>query len=304
MMKPVIVSLLLLFSAVTLGFTQGQGGGVYMEDNASCIGSVVYENRAVNGFGVAGGDGLLLNATVVGNLKLHQDTTDIVPGNIYCANGDIVDTLAYKKRVKKDAIGVVYWVGGNLNNEGAVVALQETTGSWGELDGLNICQDLENGEEVTASGGSLYYMKDTACYGNTKKMYEKAMESSNNRELYRAGYYCYTYQALRQSAGHPVRWCLPVYMHIRRIFGMLPVIESTLNFLKKEHQGESDFSIDFFINKREVNCWYWSSDDYVAGLYEHALMINFKTGANGKGTEANTLKNAKNNIRPIFLYQL
>lgn len=303
-MKPVIISLLLLFMTVTLGFTQGQGGGVYMEDNASCIGSVVYENQAVDGFGVAGGNGILLNATVVGNLKLRQDTTDIVPGNIYCANGDIVDTLTYKKRVKKDAIGVVYWVGGDLKNKGAVVALQETTGSWGDLTGLNICKDLENGQEVAASGVSLYYMKDTACYGNTKKMYEKAMESSNNRELYRAGYYCYTYQALRQSAEHPVRWCLPVYMHIRRIFGMLPVIESTLNFLKKEHRSESDFIIDFFINKQVADCWYWSSDDYVGGLTRYALMINFKTGANGKSTEANTLKTAKNNIRPIFLYQL
>lgn len=302
-MKYSITGLILLLMLSKLAFSQGQGGGVYLDDSGSCIGSVIHSNQAQEGFGVAGGDGLLLNSTVINNERLQQDTTKVAPGDIYCANGDIVDTATYKMRTVKDAIGVVYWVSGDpkaIYPKGAVVALDETQGSWGLLGQLNIAKDWVGSSAYRA----YFYMKDTACYGNTQKLYDEAIKSLNNQNAYKAGFYCYNYQAVRQIPEHPVRWCLPVYMHLRRLFGTLPNVEAALRCLKKVHQSESGFSIDFLSDKQIDYCWYWSCDDGVNGFdVDHVWMVNFITGANGEMASGVTLKTKSDNyIRPVFLY--
>lgn len=299
-MKYLTLSLFLWWMFPALVFSQGQGGGVYIDDNGSCVGSVIHGNQAQDGFGVAGGEGVLLNTTVIGNEELKQNVKAVVPGDIYCANGDIVDTVAYKKRANKDAIGIVFWVSGDpkaIYPKGAVIALKETQGSWGIAGGFSIAAGWPESEVQ-----SYFYLKDTACYGNTRKLYEEAIKSSNNQTIYRAGFYSYTYQATGQIAEHPVKWCLPVYMYLRRLFGVLPGVESSLRCLLKQHQGESDFNIDLFSDKEEAKCWYWSCDDGGPRNY-NVWMVNFKTGLNGQmGTVGVSLKNMSHNVRPMFLY--
>ena len=119
---------------------------------------------------------------------------------------------------------------------------------------------------------------------------------------YRAAYYSYTYQAVRQIAENPVKWCLPAYMYLRRLFGVLPVVESSLKCLEKVHQGEGDFNIDLFLDKSEANSWYWSCDDGGV-VYSNVWMVNFATGLNGEmGSVGEALKTKNHNIRPMFLY--
>lgn len=301
-MKYSIVYIFLLLTAFHSAFSQGQGGGVYIDNNGSCIGSVIHKNQAQEGFGVAGGDGLLLNSTVVGNEPLKQDTTKIVPGDIYCANGEIVDATTYKKRATKDAIGIVFWVSGDpkaIYPKGAVVALDETQGSWGLSGGLTI-----SGDWGMSDLRRHFHLKDTACYGNTQKLYNEAMKSQNNKIAYKAGFYCYTYQAVRQIRENPVKWCLPVYKYLRRLFGVLPNVEATLKFLQEEHLGESDFKVDLFSDKPADHSWYWSSDDGLdALLSNYAWTVNFVTGSSGPMNSGETLKTKSDNyIRPMFLY--
>ncbi len=47
-MRAVVISIL-LFACLTESRGQGIGGGVYLEDNALCIGSVVRNNQALDG---------------------------------------------------------------------------------------------------------------------------------------------------------------------------------------------------------------------------------------------------------------
>lgn len=299
-MKYLISFLFLLFLFPAVALAQGQGGGIYIDDNGSCIGSVIYGNQAQDGFGVAGGDGILLNTTIAGNEELKQNTKSVIPGDIYCANGDIVDTAAYKKRAVKDAIGIVYWISGDpkaVYPQGAVIALDETQGSWGLTGGVSIAAGWPESDMK-----SYFYLKDTACYGNTRKLYDEAVKSASNQVAYRAAYYSYTYQAVRQIAENPVKWCLPAYMYLRRLFGVLPVVESSLKCLEKVHQGEGDFNIDLFLDKSEANSWYWSCDDGGV-VYSNVWMVNFATGLNGEmGSVGEALKTKNHNIRPMFLY--
>ena len=298
-MKYLILFLFLMFVLLIPAFSQGQGGGIYIDDNGSCIGSVIHGNQAQDGFGVAGGNGLLLNTTVIGNEELKLNTKSVVPGDIYCANGDIVDTATYKERTTKDAIGIVFWVSGDpkaIYPKGAVVALEEAEGSWGMTGGLSIAGGWPEDELKI-----YFHLKDTACYGNTRKLYDEAMKSASNQAIYKAGYYGYTYQAVRQTSENEIQWCLPVYMHLRRLFGVLPRVESSLKCLQKEHQGEGDFKIDFFSGKMETTCWYWSCND--GGTNNNVWIVNFVTGLNGAmGTVGEALKSKIHYIRPIFLY--
>lgn len=284
----------LLFCGICEGFAQGLGGGVYLRTNAKCIGSVVYDNQAQDGFGVGGGDAFLVNTTVAGNKKIVQDTTRIAPGYIYCADGEIVDTAEYKKRSRTDAIGIVYWIRGDVNAvypKGAVVALQEQGGKrWGHVDVLHI------GEQYLAQEWKAFaYMKDTACYGNTRKMEEKFRAGYS---AFEAGHYCYNYTARGQELSNP-RWCMPVYLHLRRIFSALPAVDASLKFLKRQHPG---WEIHVISGKAKENAWYWSTNDGLSGEKNSACAVNFITGEIGKNGQIESEKGTGHYVRPIFIY--
>lgn len=283
------------------GWAQGKGGGIYLKDNASCIGSVVYNNQAEDGFGVGGENATVLNVTVVGNEPIKQDSTRTAPGYIYCANGDIVDTTDYKARTEKDAIGIVFWVRGDwtaLDQKGAVVALEEGFYSWGTVDGLEVTAMYQDEE-----WGAFAYLKDTACYRHTADMEEMY---KTYRE-FEAGHYCYHFEAeMQQEAGlTSPRWCMPTYLYLKRIFGVLPIVEHTLEFLKRVHlqSGKSIRIRSFTEGKNRNDCWYWSADDGMTeSMSRYAYIVNFMTGSMGAFTETQSEKTSKNYTRPIFIY--
>lgn len=285
---------ILFLSGICEVYAQGKGGGIYLHNDAKCIGSVIYYNQAEDGFGVAGGNAAVVNTTVIGNIKIVQDTSRISPGYIYCADGEIVDTVAYRQEGRTNAIGIVFWVRGDVNAtypKGAVVALQEKNNlSWGSPNILNINGQYEGEEWYGVS-----FLKDTACYGNTLKIEEKYKEGYNTFE---AGHYCYTYTAPGQEAGNP-HWCMPVYLYLRRIFSALPAIEASLDFLQRCHP---DWKIDAISGKDSYNAWYWSSNDGASGEKDQVCVVNFVTGAMGQKGSLEAAKNGKNNVRPVFVY--
>lgn len=289
------VSLLLLLWLGTEGYTQGKGGGIYLRNDSKCIGSIVYGNQAQDGFGVGGENAALVNTTIIGNEKILQDTTRITPGYIYCADGEILDTTTYKKEGRTNAIGIVFWVRGDMHAvypKGAVVALEESVKKWGANDVL-IISDQYGGEVWQGYA----FLKDTACYGNTFKMEEMYRKGWTDFE---AGHYCYHYKASRQEGNLP-QWCMPVYLYVRRIFSTLTAIEASLDFLKRCHP---DWKIQKFSRNSESGAWYLSSDDGVSdsGDKNQVSVVNFVTGAMGKHGSIECFKGTSSNVRPVFVY--
>lgn len=299
-----------LFIALFIGLAageavaQGLGGGVWLEDGASCVGSVIHKNLAKEGFGVAGKNGTLLNCSVTDNQELVDKSYFPRPGDIYCANGDLVDRNTYKARAVKDAIGIVFWINGDPDcryPQGAVVALdaQEKL-SWGDAS-LSIC-----GPVLDEWGGVLEpeasnFLKDTACYGNTQKMEQKWTAGNL---MYEAGHFCWIYKAYYQlnnpqaeTAG--IRWCMPVLQYLRRLAVALPDVEQTLEALKITN---GEIGIKDFVDSDANESNYWSSDDgSTDGTQGTAWYVNFKTSCTFLGDTYGG-KGYKNWVRPIFLY--
>lgn len=305
-MKKWVLIFIVLASTELLAWGQGHGGGIWLEDGASCLGTIIYKNTAKDGFGVAGQDGILLNSTVVENTKYKPENYYPKPGDIYCADGDIVDGETYKKRTKKNAIGVVYWINGNpdiLYPQGAVVALggQERC-QWGDPNASEYTWLLY--DKITETNDTRYAQKDTACYGNTYWMVNKYKEYGN--KLFEAGYYCWTYKAYYQKntpdeATKNIRWCMPTLTYLKRMMVVSPELMNTLSIIKQTNP-ELIPTCDDFVSEEEDNAYYWSADDgYTDYFSAWAWCVNFKSGSCNLD-ETHTLKNQKNLVRPIFIY--
>ena len=61
-----------LFSGVRSWGQTIEGGGVYLETGARMINSLVTGNKAKEGYGIAGGDAVLLNCTVCRNFSVRE----------------------------------------------------------------------------------------------------------------------------------------------------------------------------------------------------------------------------------------
>ena len=287
---------------------QGQGGGVWLEDGAEGLGLVIYNNQAKEGFGVAGGKATLLNCTIYGNKAYLDDIHFPIPGDIYCADGEIVNPETYKNRAVKNAIGVVYWVNTDPNENayprGAVVALdgQEQT-KWGN-NSLWICKgepldpwgdpDDEFADYEAITG---LFLLDTACYGNTAQMVKR------DPAIFEAGHYCWNYKAYYQlnqahQATQNRRWCMPTLSFLRRMILTLPEVKTTLEFLKTTN---AEINIQDFKDQNEKLADYWSSDDGNAQVDKgFAFNVSFCTGQMDLRERGN--KSSKRWVRPIFLY--
>lgn len=301
MLRSFFMVLFFLLVAAGVSLAQGLGGGVWLENGASCVGTIIHNNQSREGFGVAGEDGVLLNCSVIGNKGIVDKTFFPEPGDIYCANGDVVDWDAYGKRATKDAIGVIFWINGDPDcpyPQGAVVSLDQLTTkhSWGD-ETLAICAPGtdESGyeEEIVPS----IFLKDTSCYGNTKKMEEKWLQGKN---LFEAGHFCWNYKAYyqlnnAQDATRDIGWCLPVLQYLRRLAMVRGEVKKTLVLLKTTNPG---IGISMFDESDENDSNYWSSDDGNSqGTSIFGFCVNFKTGCTNVW-----LKGDKNWTRPIFLY--
>ena len=294
--KAIFFLCVLLFCSNKFVVAQGSGGGVWLEDDASCIGSIIFKNQANDGFGLAGGDGILLNTTIVDNKEVVLDSIKIKPGDIYCANGDIVDTLAYERRDNKDAIGVVFWINRDkkvVYPKGAVVSLNgQKEKSWG-TEVLHVCKPTDQEIESSAYCSKAY--KDTACYTTTRRMYDMY---EGGQEEFEAGYWCWGYQFQDSN----FQWCLATLTYLRRMFLVLDNLQATINYLKGKHPR---WEIQFFFDSNISDSYYWSSSDSPFIEYpEYAFCVNFRSGGivSYKKNGLEGLKSTKQLVRPIFLY--
>lgn len=295
MLKFIFLMLFLIPVCVIAGRAQGLGGGVWLEDGASCTGTVIYNNLAREGFGVAGKNGILLNCSVSGNKGIVDKSSFPKPGDVFCANGDIVDRVTYEKRATKDAIGVVFWINGDTDTPyplGAVIALEQSPQklSWGDWS-FSICAPKVD-EDIKPS----IFLKDTSSYQNTAAL-EKQWQSNKNFE---AGHFCWNYKAYYQknnpqAATEKIRWCLPVLQHLRRLAMMREEVKKTLLLLET---ANPEIGVIKFDESDENVSNYWSSDDgnSIATVGD-AFYVNFQTGC-----MKSCSKLEKNWTRPIFLY--
>lgn len=289
---------------VELSFTclaQGQGGGIWLEDNAFSIGNVIYNNLAKDGFGVAGGNGVLLNCSVVENELLAESDYYPKAGDIYCADGDIVSIEAYKSRADKNAIGIVFWVNADQTvtyPKGAVLALTgQVQKRWGDYT-LWISEPKTQEEE---DDKTVIPLRDTACYTNTKRMYNLYQAGKTE---FAAGYHCWTYH----FDGQPdqIQWCMPTLTFLRRLFQVKMDVKQTIQELQTLHPA---WGVQGFEDDMILTAYYWSLDDRVDETENgFAFCINMKNGVlASKGGINPSDAGAKGNanwVRPIFIYGL
>lgn len=303
MWKVIILTGVLLGTVGFSGYAQGKGGGIWLEDGASCIGTLIYKNQATDGFGVAGQNGILLNCTVTQNSSHAVDVYYPKPGDIYCSNGDIVDREAYRNRTQKDAVGIVFWLNGDPDvtyPKGAVVSLDgQIRCKWG-LEDVSYWLLLPYVDE-----GSGFPKQDTGCYRNTWQL-EKWWQE-NGGYYFEAGHHCWNYKAYFQT-NHPheatknIRWCMPTLKFLSAIMIELPEIIRSLEVVKETHPIQVDDFV-YLLADQEL-AYYWSADDAISEfLASFAWVVNFYNGhCTDDKNVSYTRKEYENLVRPIFLY--
>lgn len=142
MIQKIKILLLLLSSFVFLSVVYSQtaeGGGVYIRNNGKLINSIVTNNYAVTGFGVAGTAGEVINSTIKDNFYLK--TSIVNPGDLffddgvvytpqYDTNGNLVFPEGYSA---SNVVGVCFWSNTNNNymdGRSWIVAVDESNTIW------------------------------------------------------------------------------------------------------------------------------------------------------------------------------
>lgn len=278
-----IVWVIGLFSGVRCWGQSAEGGGVYLETGAKMINSLVTDNKAKEGYGIAGGDAVLLNCTVCRNLSEKDLRSGIQPGDIFCATGEVVDLTTYQGRAEKDAIGVVFWVNSDVfafRSRLYVMALEEAVKTWG-TKGVRLSSKYKNNP-----------LLDTACYGATAEILEKDPVAE-------AAAYCNGYRVTGQPAG--VRWCFPAGYQLMAMYIAWPAVDRTLKGLAAISPGRGIMPLS-----EEV---YWCASTNQDAANEDAWVINFGNpdrdnyGTSGAAVRGETTTRDKQfRVRPVFVY--
>lgn len=272
------ILLFLLAAFPLLAQEKGVGGGVYLEDGAVLSNCVVYNNRASDGYGVAGGDASVINTTVVENGVARLKVKDVRLGDVYCRDGACVTTADYAATGRTDAIGVVFWVDpaqAGKEQQILVMALRESKQKWYSSAGkisIDVLTDIRT------------ILRDTACYRHQAKM----LAFKKSSQLL-AGQYCYTFG---EQAGHPanIRWCLGTVCQYSRMAFYREKLNETLAFLKERHP---DQNIDLLSKE-----FYWTSTECgnaPTALIDRACAVDFEATS----FQSDKKKNEECCVRPI-----
>lgn len=272
-----------LFTEVCCWGQTAQGGGVYLETGAKMINSLITGNKAKDGYGISGGDAVLLNCTVYRNFSDKDLRSGVYPGDIFCATGEIVDLTTYESRAEKDAIGVVFWVNSDVfvsRGRFYVMALEEALKSWG-TKGVMLSSKYKDNP-----------LSDTACYGVTAEILEKDPTSE-------AALYCSDFRVNGEPEG--IRWCFPASYQMMAMYAAWPAVDKTLNALKVLSPGR-----EIMLLSEDV---YWCATSCQDAKNEDAWVINFGHGdRDSYGTAGavlrgeSTTRDKKFRVRPIFVY--
>lgn len=248
------------------GFAQ-RGGGVYAEDGAKMVGTVVVENRAMeDGFGIYGGNGVSLLNCTVGNNEAGQVERQFRTGDIYCEDGNIVTLQEYEAVGRSNAAGVVFWVNSDyyaVHSRAYIVALRQEKKVWGE----------------SAAADYEYAVFDTASYAGTAALLPGS----------EAARYCREYVAGGMPAGI---WQMPAAYQLSCLFGARIEVERTFNWLKAKGVAVDDF-------EEEI---YWSTTKF-SPIYSWGF--DFTALAGGNLSNKGITYKAKTEscwVRPVLAY--
>lgn len=265
-----------IFFFCRAGAQTKEGGGVWIEDGGKIVSSLVFSNRAADGFGIAGGNGVVLNCTVTENRETENLKTGWKPGDILCADGSVVDTVAYKSRAVHDAVGVIFWVNSNVYSHqprAYVVALREEEKKWGT-----------NGMVGT---GYAYAVEDTACYTRTAQLVAQG-------EGMEAAVWCNDFRASGQSGDW--KWALPAGYQLAALFVNSEMVNKVLMLLQKYDPAVQ-------LMEKEM---YWSSSEVPEnGEIAWLMSFSYSEAAFEPGTflgDNYALRTGVYGVRPVMVY--
>lgn len=252
----------------------GEGGGVYVEEGGKLIGTIVEKNCATEGYGIAGGNALVLNCTVSGNYALRTSREDIQVGDIFCTDGSTVKVEQYQLKEPKNAIGVVMWVNSdryNLKNRMYVIALQEELKKWGE--------------DIPLTVGYANPMTDTACYSSTARMI--ALEDLR----WEAAVYCSRYKDPRQQGEW--KWAFPAGYQMGYLFINRQKVNKTLTELQRWHTDVQLLAQDSYWTATEGNGM---------GIESWTICFDQSAGIPGNFIIGQAKRNDEYGVRPVLRY--
>ncbi|OQB31100.1 MAG: hypothetical protein BWY08_00676 [Bacteroidetes bacterium ADurb.Bin174] len=226
-----------------------EGGGVYIRNNGKLINSIVTENYAVTGFGVAGAAGEVVNCRVMDNYYLKSSV--VYPGDMffddgvvftptYDANGSLIFPENYDA---SNVIGICFWSNTHndyINGRSWIVSVDEVSIPWSpnRTNGWN---------PVDIPGLYNYGTAETALMdydgeGNTALIVNEPQHTVTVNNC--AAKYCYEH---RRAAGEDAKWFLPSIGQLRALDDELELINELL----------------LRLGKTEIkNNYYWSSNEY------------------------------------------
>jgi len=246
-------------SASVICAQTAEGGGVYIKNNGKLINSIVTNNYAVTGFGVAGTSGEVINSTIKDNLYLK--TSIVNPGDMFFEdgvvytpkfdeNGDLVFPEGYSA---SDVVGVCFWSNTNnnyLDGRSWVLAVDESTTIWCPngmtgSSGYNPIDipDLFNFPNAEAA------LMDYEGKANTTLIVNEPGFVQNPPMSYAltinncAAKYCYEYHRI---SGEEAKWFLPSMGQLRVLEDVITLVNTVMSKL----------------GKPTITGEYWSSNEY------------------------------------------
>jgi hypothetical protein len=291
----ILVLILSLIYSDIVSTQTAEGGGVYIRNNGKLINSIVTENYAVNGFGVAGAAGEVVNCKVTNNYYLKSSV--VYPGDMffddgvvftptYDANGNLIFPENYDA---SNVIGICFWSNTHndyINGRSWILALDEVsliwcprglnadgTGGWNPPD----IPDLYNYQTAEAALMDYDGKGNTALIVNHPGFVEEPTKSYALTVDNCAAKYCYEY---RRAAGEDAKWFLPSIGQLRRLEIELDLINELLGLL----------------NKPLIQGRYWSSNERTRTA---AWNYNFPLTA-GQPAQANKISGVYK-VRPVAM---
>jgi len=252
-----IVSFFLL--TVFVSAQTAEGGGVFIRNGGKLINSIVTNNYAVTGFGVAGTGGEIINSTIKDNLYLKTSIVNagdmffddgVVYTPQYDGNGDLIFPEGYDA---SDVMGICFWSNTNNNymdGRSWIIAVDESTTIWcpNGMTGSSGYNPIDipglfNFPNAEAALMDYEGRANTALIVNEPGFVENPTMSYALTVSNCAAKYSYEY---KKAPGQEARWFLPSLGQLRVLDDMMTLVNEVLTKL----------------GKTTISGRYWSSNEY------------------------------------------
>ena len=279
MKQKLILSIILLASYISLFAQVSEGGGVYIQNNGKLINSIVRNNYASIGFGVAGTSGEVLNSNIIDNIYISKAI--MIPGDIYLNDGLVYspeynsngELLPIPDSIKAKVMGVCFWSNANndfVNAQFWIVSVDEPASMpWGPGGDISTLFDYQNPALViTDLDGKTNSSEIITGYGTSATVSNCAAK------------FCSQYG----TPGTIGQWFLPSGGQMRELLRAMSVINDVLNNLGK--------------TPLKTSTEYWVSNEY--GAWNG---WSFSTIDGMTVTGSNTSKSSNCKVRPMIIVQ-